>query len=332
MRSKIMLSRSQIIIVLVRTVFVLILLIYLAGAATAYTLVFRDGHRTDVPPVFTLTGATLTYEAAPGINRTVQLVLIDVAATERVNNEAAGGFLKHSQSALVASPSLSRHASRTLTNRDLEPSRQRRIESEKKYEQRRLELGLPSVEETRRRQALEEESTLRLARERAATEANDEAYWRSRASELRSEILSVDASINYLRGRQGVVRALSFTPNFVIGGGFPRRQFPGRFPAGQMGAGRMGTVAAPPAGTPNLTNTGVLALRQQRPIDGFHRSLTGSTFPFVPFGYAAIYEGPDLDVRLNDLLVRRAGLEALWRELENDARIAKAPQVWLAPY
>ena len=47
------------------------------------TLVFRDGHRVEVPPVFTLTTTTLTYEAAPGINRTVQLILVDVAATER---------------------------------------------------------------------------------------------------------------------------------------------------------------------------------------------------------------------------------------------------------
>lgn len=77
----------------------------------------------------------------------------------------------------------------------------RRIESEKIYEKRRIELGLPSIEETRRRQALEEESTLALARQRAAEQARDEAYWRGRASALRGEIEAVDAQINYLQGR-----------------------------------------------------------------------------------------------------------------------------------
>jgi hypothetical protein len=333
MPNNIMLSRSQIITVLVRTAFILILLISTAGGAMAYTLVFRDGHRIEVPSVFSLTPATLTYEAAPGINRTVQLILIDVAATERVNNEAAGAFFKHSQSSVVspAAP-VTQRASRTLTNRDLEASRQRRIESEKKYEQRRLELGLPSVEETRRQQESAEESLLNLARERALAEANDEQYWRSRASALRNEILSVDGSINYLRALQGPVRALPFTPSFVIGSGFPGRTFLGGVPTRHTGAGRMGTVAASPAGTPNLTNTGAVALRQQRPAGDFHRPLTGSTFPLAPFSYAGLYEGPDLDARLNALLLRRAGLDALWRELENEARAAKVPQVWLAPY
>lgn len=310
----------------------MILLISTVGGAMAYTLVFRDGHRIEVPSVFSLTPATLTYEAAPGINQTVQLILIDVAATEHVNNEAAGAFFKHSQSSVVspAAP-VTQRASRTLTNRNLEASRQRRIESEKKYEQRRLELGLPSVEETRRQQESAEESLLNLARERALAAANDEQYWRSRASALRNEILSVDGSIDYLRALQGPVRALSFTPSFVIGSGFPGRTFPGGVPAGHRGAGRMGTVAASRAGTPNLTNTGALVLRQ-RPAGGFHRPVTGSTFPLVPFSYAGIYEGPDLDARLNALLLRRAGLDALWRELENEARAAKAPQVWLAPY
>ena len=39
-----------------------------------------------------MTTTTLTYEAAPGINRTVQLILIDVPATERANNELPGDF------------------------------------------------------------------------------------------------------------------------------------------------------------------------------------------------------------------------------------------------
>ena len=80
---------------LTKPIFLVVLLIALANAATAYTVVFRDGHQVETPSGFTLTPTTFTYEAAPGINRTVQLVLIDVAATERANNEAPGSFFKH---------------------------------------------------------------------------------------------------------------------------------------------------------------------------------------------------------------------------------------------
>ena len=154
---------------LTKFVFAFVLLIVVANAAMAYTVVFRDGHKLEVPPVFIVGTSTLTYEAAPGINRTVQLVLIDVAATERANNEAPGGFFKHAEQSVVSSsPALTRHARQTLTNLDLEPIRKRRIESEQKYEQRRIELGLPSLEETRRRQALEEESTMDLVRRRGS--------------------------------------------------------------------------------------------------------------------------------------------------------------------
>ena len=100
---------------------------------------------------------------------------------------------------------------------------------------------------------------------------------------------------------------------------------------GQPGEGRMGTMAAPQAGSPGLTNLGSVALRPSRPSGGFGfpRTGIGSSLPILPFGYAD--NSYDLGLRLNDLLQRRAGLDALWRELENEARIAKAPQVWLAP-
>jgi hypothetical protein len=327
-------SQFPMLSMLTRLVCVSVLLAALANAAIAYTLVFRDGHRIEVPSVFTVTPTTFTCEVAPGINKTVQLILIDVAGTERANNEAPGSFLKHAAPAVAsASPPPTRRAERTLTNRDLEPSRQRRIESEKNYEQRRIELGLPSIEETRRRQALEEESTLALAQERAAAEANDEAYWHSRARTLRNEILTVDAEINYVRARLGPVLQFPLATQSFVTGTFGR-PFAGRFPTGQSGAGRMGTMAAPPMGSQGLTNMGSVALRPSRPPAGFGfpRAAIGSSFPVLPFAYGEnSYASADLSVRLNSLLVRRAGLEALWRELENEARIARVPQVWLAP-
>src|SRR5258708_39312582 len=98
-------------------VFTFVLSIALANTAMAYSLVFRDGHKVEVPSDFTVTTATLTYEAAPGINRTVQVLLIDVAATERANHEAPGSFFKHTEKNGVASPlPQNRHAQHTLTN------------------------------------------------------------------------------------------------------------------------------------------------------------------------------------------------------------------------
>jgi hypothetical protein len=314
-----------------RFVFAFAVVFALANASMAYTLVFRDGHRVEVSPVFTLTTTTLTYEAAPGINRTVQLILVDVAATERANNDLPGSFSKHAdRNTLAPTPPSAPHAQRTLTNGDLEPIRQRRIESEQNYEKHRIELGLPSIAETRRRQAQEEEATLDLARRRAADAANDEAYWRSRTASLRNEIVTVDAEINYLRASLGPSRQVPWITQGFISAGFAVPPFAGGFHGSQPGAGRLGAQAR--AGSQGLTNLGVLPLRPQRIPGGFDSPQRGfgSAFPIAPYGYAD--NSYDLGIRLNDLLTRRAGLEALWRELENEARIAKAPQVWLAPW
>lgn len=312
-----------------RSGFAVFLLIALANVVMAYTVVFRDGHKVEVPPVFTLTATTLTYEAAPGINRTVQLVLIDVPATERANSEAPGGFLKHAERK-ETSPK-ARRAQRTLTNLDLEPSRQKRLASEQAYEKRRAELGLPSIEETRRRQAQEEEATIDLARRRAAAVANDEAYWRSRARALRNEIVTVDAEINYVRARLGPDRQLPWITQGFITTAVPFGPFGGRSNMTQRDVGSMGTQGASGPGAAGLTNLGAVALRPQRPsgFGSFPRSGFGSWFPIVPYAYYG--NSSDLSFRLDDLLQRRAGLEALWRELERDARLAKVPQIWLAP-
>src|SRR5258708_441444 len=187
---------------LTRLLFVTVILVALANVAGAYTIVFRDGHRIEVPAVFEVGTATVTYKLAPGINKTLQLAMIDIVATERVNLETPGSFFKHSQEPTIASPApVVQRASRTLTNLDLEPIRQRRIESEKGYEKRRIELGLPTVEETRQLRAAEEEETLALARQRNAEYARKEAYCRERASALRSDFNSVDAQIHYFHSR-----------------------------------------------------------------------------------------------------------------------------------
>jgi len=292
-----------------------VLLFTLAITASAYTLVFRNGQRIEIPSEFTLTRTTLTYEISPGFNKTMLLSLIDVTATERANREAPGSFFKHREEAPVVSQPAAR-ASRTLTNQDLVAVRQRRIESERAYEARRKELELPTVEETRKRQEADGAILREELRARSAAMVREETYWRERARELRLEIATVDTQINYLRGRltefnESSLITGSWTSTYPI---WPNnRQWPGY---------------------PNQRNRGH---RPARPIYGLG-------FPY-PYGYPQYpyqYPGPfdnfdkssqqgELTNRLDDLLVRRAGLAAQWRALEDEARDARVPQVWLEP-
>ena len=116
---------------LTRLLFVIVILVVLADVAGAYTIVFKGGHRIEIPATFEVGTITVTYELAPGINKTVQLAMIDIAATERANMETPGSFFKHAPQPAIASPEPPiERAARTLTNVDLEPIRQRRIDSE----------------------------------------------------------------------------------------------------------------------------------------------------------------------------------------------------------
>src|SRR5256885_2201578 len=178
-----------------------LLLLACAVTASAYTLVFRDGRRMEIPSEFTVTGTILTYEISPGFTKTMQTILIDVAATERANNEAPGSFFKHREEEAPVATEPVPKAVRTLTNRDLAAIRQRRIESEQAYESRRTELGLPTVEETRNRQEAESAALHAQLREGSVAKAREETYWRERARQLRTEIATGDTQINYLRGR-----------------------------------------------------------------------------------------------------------------------------------
>src|SRR5256885_2974054 len=108
------------------------LLLMLAITASAYTLVLRNGQRVEIPSEFTLTRTTPTYEISPGFNKTMLLSLIDVAATERANREAPGGFFQHKEEVRTDDQSEpAPRATRTLTNRDLAAVHQRRVDSER---------------------------------------------------------------------------------------------------------------------------------------------------------------------------------------------------------
>ncbi len=293
------------------------LVFLIACTASAYTLVLRNGQRMEIPDEFVLTKLTLTYEISPGFNRTMLISLINIPATERANREAPGSFYKHTDE--VAAPVVNQpvqRAVRTLTNTDLEAVRQRRVESEQAYEVRRKQLGLPTVAETRKRQD-EESAVLRAEiREGNFAKMREESYWRGRARELRNEIAAVDTQINYLRGRvnelnESSLAQQSFTQIYPL--------WPNNRP--WLGNGQWGTY-------PNWNWR--LPGYPARPGYG-GLGYPGYGYPPGPFDNFNSQQRSELTSRMDDLLVRRAGLAARWRTLEDEARDARVPQVWLEP-
>lgn len=315
-----------------------VLVLICSIAASAYTLVFRSGLRSEIPDEFTLTRTTLSYEVAPGFTKTILVSVINIPATERANNQPYGSFFKRLEQtpADPQSPQASppaeppSQAVKTVTNSDLAAFRQRRIESERAYEKRRLQLGLPTVAESRRRQAAEEADFRTELRERSLADKEEERFWRTRARELRTEIAAVNNQINYVRGRLNEVNETtstlgSWTSTYMIspyydpwGNGRRRGNRSSRNIRGRQY----------PYGYPNQDPHGY---PNQYPYG----------YPQYPYGYptgpyddsreTAARERDDLTYRLDDLLVRRAGLASQWQALENEARDARVPQKWLQP-
>lgn len=337
-----------------------ILTFMMVATASAYTIVMRGGKRVEIPSRFVVTPSTLTYEVAQGIQITLQMAAIDIPATEKANNEPSGSLLKRVQKSREPSgvseigdkEPVASGGVRTITNRDLEASMRRRRESELAYETRRKQLGLPSVEESRKRAAAESELIERELEEKRATELENEDYWRARASELRTEMAALDAELLYIRTRLeevpsptwggsggGSFTSVSSVIPFISFGNFGRRHF-GRSPIarpnvysapGSQNTGRVGFGSGATRG-PGFVNP--RGFRPARPIGiapgvlGWPNSTVfGLTYPTYDFSY----ERNDLITRFNELAAARAGLNARWRELEDEARRAGASPGWLRP-
>jgi hypothetical protein len=350
-------SRNGFMLALLHAAVSLALLILLPLVANAYTVVLRNGRSVEIPDGFSVTRAGITYEYAPGLYVTIQMTGIDIAATERVNREPLGALLSRAgknpgDDVSRASASTPRRVSerRTLTDRELQASRARREASEAAYERRRVELGLPSVEETRRQREEETRRLSEMAAQAEMSEAKSEAYWRSRASELRAAIADKDAEINYLRTRLSdatgyystfSVTSLSSSPLFAPVGRFPVQGFPSvlpgtpRLPRGLTtreplgarfnfgGGATRGRVILNPGGTyPRLPRRRAFGAR------GF----TAVPPPYyAPYAYSYSNDQGMLATSLQALEAERAGLQARWRLLEEEARRAGAPPGWLRP-
>jgi hypothetical protein len=322
-----------------RTIFAALLLALSVSVASAYTIVMRNGRRVEIPNKFTVTQTGLTYEAGHGIQVTIQLTGVDVAATERANGEPYGSLLQRAsaQDAEAKPAERPANANRSVTNRDLEVYRRARIQSELAYEKRRKELGLPSVEEHRRKNAAIEERTREELSSMRAQEQNAEQYWRSRASELRTGIASNQAQIDFVRQRLDELPVTNsfggFSTPVPFGSGFP---FQNPLTPGVLG---------PSITTTTRIGTNALLHRNWRSSQYFpglnNRSHRGRgrfspfgggnvlALPFQSFDYSQ--ERTELVNQLNELEMQRAGFQARWRELEEEARRAGAYPGWLRP-
>jgi len=317
-----------------------VLVLICSAAASAYTLVFRSGIRTEIPDEFTLTKTTLTYEVAPGFTKTILVSLIDIPATERANNQPYGSFFKprvqpqpltdpQSQQASQNSEPLPQ-AVKTVTNADLAAFRQRRIESERAYEQRRLQLGLPTVAESRRRQAAEEDDYRAELRQRSFANKQEEQYWRTRARELRTEIAAVDYQLNYVRGRLNEVNQTAATRGSWTST-YPIWPYYDPYGNGRRRGNRPPPVIFGPQYPYGYPNQYPYGYPNQYPY-GYPQSPYG--YPNGPYDEqreAAARERDDLTSRINDLMAKRASLAAEWQALEDEARDAHIPQKWLEP-
>jgi hypothetical protein len=350
---------------------VFVFMFMLAVTANAYTVVMRGGKRVEIPSRFVVTASTLTYEAAPGVQITLQMAAIDIGATDDANNEQPGSLLRRAQLTPQSSQSIESEerdvqrppatsARRTITNHDLQSSMRRRRESELAYESRRKQLGLPSVAESRRQAAAEADAIGIELEQRRVTEQQSEDYWRGRAAALRTEMAALDAEIAWIQGR---VDEGSFPPSNGWGNGsfstvtsvvpFISFEDLGRRSYGNYGAsgfpgyrGRRPNVFVAPRRDLRTTGRVGFGGRGMRGRGLFNPGSfpyggpfgVGGRFPGYPSVYASTvpdydysYERSELINHFNELAAQRAGLNARWRALEEEARRAGAPPGWLRP-
>jgi hypothetical protein len=319
----------------IRLLLPILFVLFLVSIADAYTIVLRDGRRVEIPSDFATTPTTLTYEVGAGIQVTLQVAAIDIAATELANNEPAGSLLRQRPKQPQFSETKTDNgraskragAPRTITNRDLETFRLARVESEAADERRRKELGLPSIDETRRRAAVEAEESLQRLNELNSQQQDSETYWRTRASALRAEIAATSARINFLQ------RRLNELPQPFSTGAFINT-----LPFGTFGRTRVGRALRAPVGVID-GRTGGQVFVDPGPFRGTRRlgvhpllPFTGAPVVSLPFqSYDYSLEGPALNTELDQLLAYRAGLEARWSDLEDEARRAGVSPGWLRP-
>lgn len=225
---------------------------------------------------------------------------------------------------------------RTVTNNDLEKFRRQRIENERKLKERYAEMGFPSPEQiemqNRERREKMEQYSDELRERRLETQGDIVAE----ANELRMEIASINAQINYLRNpggggkvyKGGTATITGYLPYGGYGGyrgygGGVRRN---RSPLRQISRlpQNMRTVQEYGLMYPSARSIYNQAIGNVR-LGGGGRFRGGSGY--YGGGYVAPVIGGTYDAnaaadQLNYLEQTRAGLLAQWQIVEEKARRA----------
>lgn len=230
---------------------------------------------------------------------------------------------------------------RTITNEDLEKYRQSRLKAEADYRAKYKELGMPSPEEleARDRESRKqmEELSERLAYERQQANGS----YQSRANDLRNQIISIDAQIDYLNGQIGSLpqgNNVFLSPGQVYSVGvLPRGNYRGGGrnvyqprttavnPASSVQAAINAAAGAPNPfyGTPLYPSSIKVVVG---PTNNVYRGGRGGYGGYYG-GYPVVsnnnsYQRTELVSRLQYLQQVRAGLMAQWNQLTDEARRA----------
>ena len=201
-----------------RLVAAICFLFVLAVTVNAYSIVMRSGKRIEIPEAFNVTNLTLTYETAPGFWVTLQMSAIDIPATEKANNESPGSLLKRAtqeQATGTTQTTAQPKASRSITNRDLETFERQREASERAYDEKLKEKGLPPLTVLRAQAALDADRFWQeLAQKRAEAEA------RERDAQLQAQLAALNAQLNLIQTRLNEGSGV-WPDGFPIVGGLP---------------------------------------------------------------------------------------------------------------
>ncbi len=235
-------------------------------------------------------------------------------------------------------------AKKTVTNADLEKFKQKRVEAEADYRAKYRELGMPSPEELEQRSIEDQRKLAEYSQQKRYEKQEVQNYWLSQASLLRSEILNINAQIDYTNRLLGnlptqnpnfitvdQLSSLSF-PNvyYPYSGGYGRRQ--GNRARGNAvnPANNVQTVINASGGNPNpyygtpLYGSSIkVVIGQQQDRNrygrrGYGRNYAyGGYYPYVANGNLSQRE--ELIQRLQYLGQTRAGLLAQWNNLVDEA-------------
>lgn len=219
-------------------------------------------------------------------------------------------------------------ARKTVTNADLEKFRQKRLKAEADYRANYKKLGMPSPEELQEREAERQRWLAEFAEKAEIERQQNENYFLSRANELKTQIASVDAQINYLRAQIG---NSSGRGSVFVGGTITSPYFFGGISRGVRGGGFRRNPAAIAPSVEMVRN-----YARSFPTVGDIRNQIYGTYPQLNrfprrfgrnhYGGYVISGGnygyDDLQSRLSYLEQQRAGLLAEWQTLEEEARRA----------